>query len=218
MNRTFLTYNGNIFLVKGGKGYFHKNNGEFLRYCAEREIEYFAQNLPEISFKNEPMWHEPVKWTMLWATSERDLSKFKAETSSNGGDYAFGEMKYAFARLNNGKWEFIVFSTYNTSAEFEFDELMGGFQIGLKDCYAVDVDQLFWVKSQIGDFSISQYGIPSTLEDVLKMKNHWIVKSDDDEIESYSDKLPFSELKRRFLILQKIGIKRTKQKNAKRRR
>jgi hypothetical protein len=60
------------------------------------------------------------------ATAVEDLSSYKPETCNNGGDYAFYE-NLRFFKAEDGRIG--VLRQHSTSAEFDYCELTGSFQI-----------------------------------------------------------------------------------------
>lgn len=127
----FLTENGNI-LVVADRPFFINPKQEFLREVSLSECEFLQTVCMEIEPKgitiNLPEFYP--QWLPLKSIKMvDDYSRYKPETSCNGGDYSFHEyFDWYVAQFPNGEWKFGFVHRHVTSSEFSYDELTGTFQ------------------------------------------------------------------------------------------
>lgn len=132
----FLTKNGNILLSDNGKNVFFTPSGEFIREVSQQEAQYLSEICPTVvvNWGYQPQWPEefPV-WNFITRVQVmQDESAFKPETSNNGGDYSFQAYHDWFvAKYPNGEWKFAFIESYETSADFQYDQLINRFQQNL---------------------------------------------------------------------------------------
>lgn len=216
----FLTSNGNLLTKHGKTISFHKPNGDFLRLVTEDEFEYLSEECTQIELLTTLFeWETPMLWKYLWSSKINDYSRWKAETSNNGGDYSFHTEVKFYARKTRNGWQFVAVSLYSTSAEFSYDELAGRFEsdvcvqdvLGTEDlavvtrCYTTNL-----VLDQIG----KPCGLPFGINDV-----RYETAEHHPEVCSNVIQIPVtvSKLKERAKRLQEIGFTRpnahTRRKN-----
>ena len=249
--KTYLTKNG-LLVVRDDAAFFTNNSGEFRRLASQDEVEYLtkqvivpmcspAVGLPlvdigPVDFSKEgisgivmhatlirmeiPLWH------YLWTIRSSDYSSYRSETSCNGGDYAFHTRQSFYARYVEGVWEIRSITSYETSAEFEYDELSGRFQTGLNRITAIGIapykledkngayeepcEEFFMTQTASGqDEEIALDKLLDaqnyTLEDVLEITGYYIPEADSEDEEGF---LPLEEAEklRRKEIVEKLGI------------
>lgn len=101
-----------------------------------------------------------------------DYSKYKWETSSNGGDYAYsGYLDWYMRKLDDGNMEFAFVETHNTSADFSFDELAGTFQ------------------QDLGTLTLE-----GTVEGSPEYRTQWAIEYDKEGNKSYDSSIPFEKI------------------------
>jgi len=136
-----LTKSGNILISTVGGSAFISSSGNFIRQCSESERSFLASVCPSISLEVNDEWFKWdgkfPEWQPVgrYYTSE-DYTRYKSETGSNGGDYAFYQYAEVYAAIVNGEMKLRVVETFGTSAEFDYDELAGGFQTTQTQCIA----------------------------------------------------------------------------------
>ena len=129
-----ITSNGNFLRHCDLGFYFQSQTGEFLRQVSHEEAVFLALNTWQatIEFLPEHPQFFPEWQSIHTICVRRDMSKYKSETSGNGGDYGFATYHDWFvAKYPNGEWKFAYIERQSTTAEFEFDEFRGEFQQGL---------------------------------------------------------------------------------------
>lgn len=132
----FLTKNGNILLSDGGKHAFFTPSGEFIREVSQQEAKYLSEICPTVvvNWGYQPQWPEEFP---VWQFIKRiqvleDESSFKPETSNNGGDYSFQTYHDWFvAKYPDGEWKFAFVESFETSADFQYDQLINKFEQNL---------------------------------------------------------------------------------------
>lgn len=171
---------------------------------SNEEGDWLCQYGHKIDF-HFPQPHPQIfpKWE--YVTSVRtfaDYRSFKPKTCNNGGDYAFYESEDWFvAVMPDGTTRYRYVHTYSTSAEFDYDDLNGGFQrtevlelANALPAYATCVGGLKALEqiSQIGEFSELWHSQCATY---------------DNEETNYS-KLSFSKKKEIIARLKELGIQK----------
>jgi len=135
MVQGFLTNGGNLLVSLKDKFAFVNAEGYFLRECFIDEAEFLQNVATKVEITSNdwlkwdgqtPQWEFVVSIPVL-----QDYTNFKAETSSNGGDYAFYQYKDIFFAVVAGTPTFRSVERFSTSADFDYDEMVGGFQQNL---------------------------------------------------------------------------------------
>lgn len=164
----YLTRNGLLYSdgCHNARHAFYTNTGEFLRQCCNDEFNYLVNEIGVPKIKFEPIGGSQACQIYNFATEklamllgqgdfpiwnkitsmlvEADYSSYKEGTCNNGGDYGFFIYHHWFvAIMPNGKIVFRYVTTYDTTAEFEYDELNGGFQTDLGQLVALNTKKKF---------------------------------------------------------------------------
>lgn len=132
----FLTKNGNILLSEGRRHAFFTSSGEFIREVSENEAKYLSTMCPTVvvHWGYQPQWPEefPVWHFIKRIQVLEDESSFKPGTCNNGGDYSFQTYHDWFVvKYPDGEWKFAFVESFETSADFQYDQLTNSFQQNL---------------------------------------------------------------------------------------
>lgn len=139
MEKMFLTNGGNLLRFHPTKKfYFQKPDGEFIREVSDSEAQYLCQNCLEIEVYNT---HEHPEFFPTWYFVKsiqviQDNSNYRWETCNDGGNYSFKTYHdWYVAKYPNGEWKFAFVERHSTSADFEYDDLVGRFQSDLGELH-----------------------------------------------------------------------------------
>ncbi len=111
-----------------------------------------------------------------------DLTNWEAGLASNGGKYSFTEYLDVFLTIVDGTGYLCTVTRFGTSAEFEYDELLGGFQNRLDRVPFIDCDEVYLSK-YFAPLSIEEMSTPILYADLLKLENK--ILTTDGEIEMW---------------------------------
>ena len=140
MEKMFLTNGGNLlrFHLDLKKFYFQRPDGEFIREVSDSEVQYLCQNCLEIDvhFPNEHPEFFPTWYFVKSIQVIQDNSNYRWETCNNGGNYSFKTYHDWYVAFSpDGSWKFAFVERHSTSADFEYDELVGRFQSDLGELH-----------------------------------------------------------------------------------
>lgn len=192
----FLTNNGNIAVVVKEENKivycaFITPKGEWLRECTAQEFENIAKNamfriedtfMLQESFDKVLPENAPVWEFMGSIRVEEDYSSFKPETCNNGGDYAFYTNLDVYHSMINGKSVIRGVTRYSTSAEFEYDELNGGFQTQCSSYQLLNADGRYYYTQGYECGFVEQISQVYKLEDIYDLTSKVIEKDEKDDI------------------------------------
>ena len=211
MEKCFLTNGGSLLRFHPTqKFYFQKPNGEFIREVSDSEAEFLSQNCLEVDIhhSNEhpeflPTWHF-VKSILV----VDDYSNYRAETSCNGGDYAFHTYHdWYVAKYPDGSWKFAFVENHSTSAEFSYTELGGNFDSNPGNCYITNVEgnMAYTMGCSSHDDVLEKIATMSSFENMWNEMYFYIPCKWDEEDEGYTHHaLSFSDKKEIITRLKDI--------------
>jgi hypothetical protein len=206
-----LTSNGLLVALPKNKWAFFSNAGEFRREATQQEVTHLQSILPVCILPAEDWNAELPTWNFITSVqTSADYSLFKAETSSNGGDYSFFTYEDWFLGKVNGEWVLRSITRHSTSAEFDYDELSGTFQIcnGKTDVVNWD-DRLSGYFTQNQDFvALEQISQIRQFSDLLTSKNEVIPENSVKYTASRIEMLcqPISLTKKREIVSRILEI------------
>lgn len=126
----YLTNGGNLLANTPNGWAFVSPKGEIVGYPSdETERDYLLRVCPEVTL-SKPIWLRQSRISMpasAWhvITTYRiteDFSRYRWETSSNGGDYGFWTTRTVFARRHGGKIEVGYLDRCRTTADYDFTD------------------------------------------------------------------------------------------------
>lgn len=176
----WLTNGGNVLCCnRHGESWFSKPNGEFIRQIMNDEANYLVSVCPKISgldiaTPEIPLWH-----FLTSIPNVSDFSRYKAETCSNGGDYAFYTYEDWYIGKANGRWLLRSVTRHSTSAEFDYDELSGSFQHTSRATVA-NCDVVYQTQGG-GDLTLEQISQIRPFNDLWKSEHVTYTERDCDE-------------------------------------
>jgi hypothetical protein len=122
------------------------------------------------------------KWTKIASILVYlDLSKWKAETSNNGGDYSFAEFLDVFVCVVDSIAYLRTVVRYSTSAEFSYDELLGKFDNDLNEITFPDADEKY-MSIMDTTSTIEEMSSFILYSDLLKLQKKVITESEEVEM------------------------------------
>lgn len=210
MNKTFLSDHGNI-LVPAKRPYFITPTLEFLREVSLAEANYLMEVCIQIDLHVDLPPIEYPTWKFITTTKEwSDYSRYKPETSCNGGDYAFFVWRDWFVSNTPTGWKFAFIERYSTSSEFPYDELAGQFQSPLGRLTITNANDISY-ETQInewvdGERCYEQDEILEKLCVLCEFKHLWQSTTDDGGTVSAS--LSMTDKKNIILQLREVGMSR----------
>jgi hypothetical protein len=99
-----------------------------------------------------------------------DLTNWEAGLASNGGKYSFTEYLDVFMTIVDGTGHLRTVTRFGTSAEFSYDELLGGFQSDLKQITFIDTDEKYMSRYN-APLRIEEMSTPILFSDLLNLQN-----------------------------------------------
>ena len=192
----FLTNNGNIaVIVKDSSAVkycaFISPMGEWLRECSHQEFQNIAFNtrlpladlMPVRDFFDKILPDKAPVWELVGRIHiEEDYTSYKSETCNNGGDYAYYTYLDVYCATINDKVVIRTVTVYGTSAEFDYDNLAGGFQ-RTEYCQILNsVDSGYYTQGNNTCY-LEQISRVVKLEDINNLNCTIICKDDNGEIE-----------------------------------
>lgn len=156
LEKCYLTPNGNILRETGIGDFFQTAAGEFIREVLPSETAHLKGKLTAIYVDSHDLLsipHEFPRWKFLGRfTVCIDHTQFDPLLSSNGGRYAYITYRDYFYAYVNRQWSLRFVEFTRTSAEFDFDELAGVFQTGVKPVPVMNCDiELYYDTSSSSD-------------------------------------------------------------------
>lgn len=224
----FLTKNGNILLSDNGKNAFFTPSGEFLREVSENEAKYLSTMCPTVvvNWGYQPQWPEEFP---VWQFIKRiqvleDESSLKPGTCNNGGDYSFQAYHDWFvAKYPNGEWKFAFVESYETSADFQYDQLGNRFQQNLGTVWisngSVECPRYRSQEGVIyedGNVEYDKYEVIEKLGEISTFEHLWnelyeYIPPREEEGKAKLDlALSLSDKKKIISCLKELGVTRTK--------
>lgn len=217
----FLTDNGNI-LVVADRPFFVNPKREFIRECSLSECKFLESVCTEIELKNVQI-ETPVfypHWISIKSIKVFDnWSRYKPETSCNGGDYSFHEYDdWYVAQFPNGEWKFGFIRRHTTSSEFSYDELSGTFQNDLGYINLTNVNNSESYRTQTfkwdddGNRVYSQDEVFEKVGNISDFNHLWNSQyiTDDGICKNSEAALTFVEKKELITALKNLGVIPTK--------
>lgn len=210
MKKTFLTDRGNI-LVVAERPYFIAPTLEFLREVSLSEVDYLMEVCIQIDLHVDIPPIQYPTWKFITTTKEwSDSSKFKPDTSCNGGDYAFFAWRDWFVSDTPTGWKFAFIERYSTSSDFSYDELTGQFQSPLGRLTITNANNISY-ETQTYEWAdgVQCYEQNEVLEKLCvlcEFRHLWQSKTNDDGIVSAS--LSMTDKKNIILRLREAGMSR----------
>ena len=110
-----------------------------------------------------------------------DLTNWEAGLASNGGKYSFTEYLDVFMTIVDGTGYLRTVTRFGTSAEFSYDELLGGFQNDLEQVWFTDTDEKYMSRYST-PLKIEEMSSPILFSDLLKLKKKVITESGEVEM------------------------------------
>lgn len=229
--KVHITDNGNLLIFHPvlKKYYFSKPNGDFIREVSNLEGEYLETVCLPVTLEDTynsypeflPIWHNVITIKVT-----DDYSKYKPETSNNGGDYSFHTFRDWFVgKFPDNTWKFAVIEIHSTSAEFSYDELFANFSTDLGTVMLINTENQNLYTSHAGVTWTSE-GKVYHVEDVLEkvgmiddFKSMWntsymFIPEDGSNLDiTYSPALNLSHKKEVISRLRSLGITHPKKKS-----
>lgn len=110
-----------------------------------------------------------------------DISNWEAGLATNGGKYSFTEYLDVFMTIVDGTGYLRTLSRFSTSAEFSYDELLGGFESNLERVPFIDSDEVYMSRYS-APLSIEEMSTPILFTDLLKLQKKVITESEEVEM------------------------------------
>lgn len=192
----FLTNNGNIAVVvreedKVQYCAFISPKGEWMREATYSEVSAIAFNYAlqlavcsiNDEFFGEKLPQQAPTWEFMGSIRiEEDYSSYKPDTCNNGGDYAFYTSLDMYHTMINGKSVIRGVTRYSTSAEFEYDELNGGFQSRCSSYQLLNAEGKYYYTQGYEAGFLEQISQVYKLEDIYNLTSKIIEKDEVDNI------------------------------------
>jgi hypothetical protein len=123
------------------------------------------------------------KWTKIASIPVNvDLTNWEPGLASNGGKYSFTEYLDVFLTIVDGTGYLRTVTRFGTSAEFSYDELLGGFQSDLEQISFINSDEKYMSRYS-APLSIEEMSTPILYADLLKLENK--ILNTDGEVEMW---------------------------------
>lgn len=193
ISSAYLTNGGNLLVETPNGWAFVSPKGDVVGYPSddcergqdESEQEYLLRVCPEITI-SKPIWLRQPRQKMpasAWqviATYRvaEDFSRYRWETSSNGGDYGFWTTRTVFARKRGDKIEAGYIDRRRTTADFGYTD---------DGVFEERETQTIWATNVVGGFGFTTRGYHGDTADIEQPleKFEWFVP-----LENFNGNLP----------------------------